>query len=155
MKVKSPSCANVGRAVAGTFAGDSDIGPRVVKMELYEMSAPPGNNGGAVSGEAPCPLALETQSNTTSDSDVHFPQPSRNRFPNLTNFPPVKMVIPKHTGACSREPTGGQIRYEEVGRLAGKTLVERANALQSCGQKTLCYEIRKMLAPCRVRRVRK
>jgi hypothetical protein len=34
VKLKSPSWANVGRAVAGIFPDDPDARPRVVKMEL-------------------------------------------------------------------------------------------------------------------------
>jgi hypothetical protein len=43
----------------------------VVKTELYEMSPPPGNNGGAVSGEAPWLQAEEAQSNRMGASHTH------------------------------------------------------------------------------------
>jgi hypothetical protein len=53
---------------------DPGIRPRVVKLELYETSSPPGNNGGAVSGAAPCPLADITQSKEANKSNAHFRQ---------------------------------------------------------------------------------
>lgn len=53
------------------LADDSGIRPRVVKFELYERSPPPGNNGGAVSGAAPCPFADGTQS-SAKDTNTHF-----------------------------------------------------------------------------------
>jgi hypothetical protein len=62
--------------------------PRVVKMELYERSPPPGNNGGAVSGAVPCPKAVEIQTDKERVSqNIHL------RF----TIPPTKMAIPEHT----------------------------------------------------------
>src|ERR1700746_549235 len=74
VKLKVPSCSKGGWAVAGIFADGSVIPPRVVMFELYETSPPPGNNGGAVSGAAPCALATGTKNKTANDSNAHRPQ---------------------------------------------------------------------------------
>ena len=76
---------------------DCGIRPRVVNVELYEISPPPGNNGGAVSGAAPCPLADGTQNNEANDSNAHCPQKMRNNFLNFTRFLQSRMV--EHTYA--------------------------------------------------------
>lgn len=93
---------------------DSGIMPRVVKLELYETSSPPGNNGGAVSGAAPCPLSDGTQSKVANDKSVHFPQWLRSGLWNFKTLPPDENVV-VHTKASAGRPTGGQAKYEEEG----------------------------------------
>jgi hypothetical protein len=63
----------------------------VVKMELYEMSPPPGNSGGAVSGEAPWPWADEPQSNKTNVIKTHL-YVRHNLFKKRT-FPPEARFV--------------------------------------------------------------
>src|SRR5215469_2808222 len=87
VKLNSPSCANVGRAVEGMLPENSGVRPRVVNVELYETSCPPGNNGGAVSGAGPCPLADGTQ-RTVDDNNANRPQRLRKGFLN------IKTVLP-------------------------------------------------------------
>src|SRR5215472_3511103 len=100
VKLNSPSCTNVGRAVAGTLPIESGMRPLVVKVELYETSSPPGKRGGAVSGAGPCPLADGTQS-TADDSDAKCPQRLRNNFFDFT------LVLRRNsTRSVSRELTG-------------------------------------------------
>ena len=48
--------------------------------------------------------------------------------------PPVEIAIPRHTNASSREPTGGQTRFEEAEKRVSSRWVERGNALRLCGQ---------------------
>src|SRR3989442_15125201 len=85
VKLKSASCEKVGRAVEGTPPDIPGIGLRVVKAELWEMSPPPGNNGGAVSGAGPCPLDDEAQIKTTGGSHTQIPQPRDIAIRNLTD----------------------------------------------------------------------
>ena len=50
------------------------------------MRPPPGNNGGAVSGAGPCPLAVEAQNKTIGGSHTQIPQPTDIAIRNLTNI---------------------------------------------------------------------
>ena len=89
-EVEISPCANVGLAVEGILPDESGIRPLVVNVELYEMSPPPGNRGGAVSGAAPCPIADWTQSDKANNSNAHRPQEMRSDFVNFTRTPPVE-----------------------------------------------------------------
>src|SRR5438270_12345451 len=84
----SPSWENVGRAVAGTLPFNSGIEPRVVNIELYETSPPPGKSGGAVSGAGPCALTVETLHKRTRNSHARKGRNMRMGFPDSTDFPP-------------------------------------------------------------------
>jgi|SRR5580704_16293472 hypothetical protein len=92
---------------------DFGIRPLVANVELYEISPPPGNNGVAVSGAAPCPLADGTQSNAANDSNTHCPQKMRNNFLNFT-IPPVENG--SSTRMRASEPTGLDTEGQDIGR---------------------------------------
>jgi len=62
-------------------------------FELYEISSPPGNNGGAVSGAGPWHLAVETESRTAKDERAHFPQNMRSGLIKRKGIPPVKVAL--------------------------------------------------------------
>ena len=71
VKLKSASCEKVGKAFAGIDPGGiPDIDARVVNTELYEMSAPPGNNVGAASGAGPCASVAGGVQRRTSSTDI-------------------------------------------------------------------------------------
>ncbi len=107
------------------------------------MSPPPGNNGGAVSGARPCPVAVGAQNNRTSMDHTHIPQRKRVAFCNVTNFPPAKMTNPRHTNGWSRETAGGQTRCEEAeGPESGKW-AERGCKLRYCEQRKLSLGVRR------------
>jgi hypothetical protein len=89
-------CANVGRAVTGMPPNESVIAPLVLKLELYEMSPPPRNIGGAVSGAAPCPFASGTQSKAARNSNTPFPQRLRSEIRIIKTFPSRGDVLGAH-----------------------------------------------------------
>jgi hypothetical protein len=121
VKLKSPSCANVGLAVEGILPDDSGIKPLVVNVELYEMSPPPGNRGGAVSGAAPCPIADGTQSDNTNNSNARRPQEMRSDFLNFKRTAPVEEWL-AHV-CVSREPTGLDTERQDIGRTEDRRSV--------------------------------
>src|SRR5437763_13185995 len=101
-------------------------------MELYETSAPPGNNGGAVSGAAPCAAAAETRSRVITNSDRGVPHFERKSLGVPTG---LSSSANKNVGAhlcVSRESTGirsdaeGQDRYRSRLRGTMRTLSDSA-----------------------------
>jgi hypothetical protein len=54
--------------------------------QRYETSSPPGNNGGAVSGAAPCAPAAGMYRIAANDSNAHCPQKMQNELLSLTRF---------------------------------------------------------------------
>jgi hypothetical protein len=113
------------------------------------MSPPPGNNGGAVSGAGPCPLAVDAQNKARSVSHRHLPHPIT--FRNLTKFSSSKRRQFQAHQSVSRETTGGQTRCEEVGEPMRRRLAGHGNAVRCCGQRKLSLGIRQMLASPRIR----
>ena len=77
--------------------GDCRIRPRVVKMELKEMSRHRETTGVPFRAQRPVLWPLKTAVNRTSDSDAHFPQLTRNTLCSPTDLPPAKMESPQHT----------------------------------------------------------
>ena len=96
------------------FPDDSGIKPRVVKMELYETSSPPGNNGGAVSGAAPCPFDAETQSKAAKNAQRPFSAMAAEWTSDSQDFSSSETVVSRAHVSVSRG-AGGQTRYEEEG----------------------------------------
>jgi hypothetical protein len=136
--------------VAGIPLEVPGIAPRVVNTELYEMSAPPGKRGGAVSGAGPCALVSSAQNSATSNKDIRTNRSADDGFCAGTTFPPVQIAIPKHIKASSREPTGGQTRCEVVREQERKESAERGTVSQSRRQANLNSEIRRAVTISRV-----
>src|SRR5438067_10808434 len=94
---------------------DCGIRLRVSKIELYEIRPPPGNNGGAVSGAAPCPLAVETETSAITNNGANCLQAQRSA--DLTLSPPVRN---RHCPSTRWRKPGGRRSEEHTSELQSR-----------------------------------
>ena len=152
MKLKSPSCEKVGRAVGGMLPADSGIESACREDGVVGDESATGEQrrGCLGSGALPSHCRCANKPRGETRPRTFFAQGGLTVVISQI-LPPARTPIPEHTNPLSREPTGGQTRCEEAGEPMSRRWAERGNALRWWRQMNLRREIHRTLSVPRPR----